>query len=685
VSQVRDRVPVRSLAEEQAALRRVATLVAEGAPADEVFSVVAQEVAQVMHLANAAVSRYDDDGTAMTILAVWDDRPHGFQPGTRWPLDGRSMSAEVLRTGRPARVEDYADLPGSLAAEARESGLNRIVGAPIIVDGRVWGVISTSSPESPFPDDVEDRLAEFTELVATAIANSQAREELTRLADEQAALRRVATLVAHGATPAEVFAAVSAEVARMVPADGAALTRFEADGTVTALGGWTSAGGYVYVGERYALEGTVSGLVFETRRPSRIDNYAEQPGAAAAAGRAMGWRSSVGVPITVEGRLWGVLAVVSTTDRPLPHDTERRLAEFTELVATAIANAESREALTKIAEEQAALRRVATLIARGVSHAEVLDAVAAEVGRLLGAEWAGVHRYDADGGVAILSSHGNLTTELPVGARPVHREGFAAAIWRTGHSDRIESFDDISGHLGARGRELGVRSAVGAPITLEGRLWGVIIALWQREGPVPVKDAEGLLVGFTELLASAIANAESRAELDASRARIVATADATRRRIERDLHDGAQQRLVSLALEVRAAQASVPPDLGELRAELSRIVEGHAGVLDELREIAQGIHPAGLADGGLGPALRTLARRSPIRSSSTCKPRLACPSRSRWRRTTSSLRRWRTWRSTPVRPACTLPSTHATESFGSPFATTVWAGRTRRLDRGCSA
>ena len=151
--------------------------------------------------------------------------------------------------------------------------------------------------------------------------------------------------------------------------------------------------------------------------------------------------------------------------------------------------------------------------------------------------------------------------------------------------------------MGARGRELGVRSAVGAPITLEGRLWGVIIALWQREGPVPVKDAEGLLVGFTELLASAIANAESRAELDASRARIVATADATRRRIERDLHDGAQQRLVSLALEVRAAQASVPPDLGELRAELSRIVEGHAGVLDELREIAQGIHPAGLADG----------------------------------------------------------------------------------------
>src|SRR5205085_3583840 len=127
-----------------------------------------------------------------------------------------------------------------------------------------------------------------------------------------------------------------------------------------------------------------------------------------------------------------------------------------------------------------------------------------------------------------------------------------------------------------------------------------------------VKDAEDLLVGFTELLASAIANSESRVALDASRARIVATADATRRRIERDLHDGAQQRLVSLALEVRAAEASVPPELGELRAELSRVVDGHTGLIEELREIAQGIHPATLSDGGLGPALKMLAHRSPV-------------------------------------------------------------------------
>jgi signal transduction histidine kinase len=439
-----DRVEPRRLAEEQAALRRVATLVARGASSTEVFSAVAQEVAQVLHLANVAVCRYDDEGAVMTVLAVCGERPDTFNPGSRWPLDGQSMSAEILRTGRPARVEDYTDLEGALAAEAREHGFSRVAGAPIIVEGRVWGVISTSSSDAPLPGDLEDRLAEFTELVATAIANSQAHDELMRLAAEQAALRRVATLVAAGAPQGEVFKTVSAEVAALVPADGSALTRFEADGTVTAVGGWTTDGGYDYVGRRYALEGTVSGVIFETGRPGRIDNYADAPGEAPEAARELGWRSSVGAPITVESRLWGVLAVISKSEDPLPPDTERRLAQFTELVAMAIANA------------------------------------------------------------------------------------------------------------------------------------------------------------------------ESRAELDASRARIVATADATRRRIERDLHDGAQQQLLSLALEVRAAQAAAPPELGEHRAELSHVAEGLTNVLDDLREIALGIHPAILAEGGLGPALNTLARRSPI-------------------------------------------------------------------------
>jgi len=238
-----DRIEPERLAEEQAALRRVATLVAQAASSTEVFSAVAQEVAEVLHLSNTAVCRYDDQDTVMTVLAVWGDHPDVFSAGSRWPLDGPSMSAEVLRTGRPVRIEDYTDLPGGLAAAAREHGFSRVAGAPIIVDGRVWGVISTSSPDAPLPANLEDRLGEFTELVATAIANSQAHDELTRLVEEQAALRRVATLAAQGAPPAEVFEAVSAEVAQLVQAEDAGITRYEADGTFTALGGWTTTTG----------------------------------------------------------------------------------------------------------------------------------------------------------------------------------------------------------------------------------------------------------------------------------------------------------------------------------------------------------------------------------------------------------------------------------------------------------
>ena len=179
-----------------------------------------------------------------------------------------------------------------------------------------------------------------------------------------------------GAPAAELFEAVCIEVARLVPAEGSALARFEPDGMVTALSGWTTAGGYGYEERRFASEGTVSGLVFETHRPARID-YEGATGHAAAAARKMGWRSSVGAPITVQGHLWGALSVVSASALPLPPDTERRLVKFTELVATAIANAESREELTRLPEEQAALRRVATLVAHGMPHGDVFEAISA--------------------------------------------------------------------------------------------------------------------------------------------------------------------------------------------------------------------------------------------------------------------------------------------------------------------
>ncbi len=459
--------------------------------------------------------------------------------------------------------------------------------------------------------DTEGRLAEFTELVATAVANAESHEELTRLGEEQAALRRVATLVAEGAPPAEVFEAVSAEVGRLIPADAAGLGRYETDGMVTTLSGWTSTGGYyARVGSRFPRErGTLAGLVFETRRPGRINDYAARPVAYAGAHEA-GWRSSVGAPVIVAGRLWGVVAVASTTDRPLPLDTEGRLAEFTELVATAIANTEAREELTRLVEEQAALRRVATLVAEGATPDKVFAAVAHEVAQLMGVPLAEMTRYDADGMATVLGSSGSGL--YPVGSRwPIEAPSVTAAVFETGRAARIDDYSQAHSTIADVARESNVGWAVGVPIVVDGALWGLMTAGSRDPEPLP-GQTEARLAKFTELVATAIANAESREELAASRARIVATADATRRRIERDLHDGAQQQLVSLALELRAAQTAVPPELGEHRAELSHVVKGLNSVLDELREMALGIHPAILAEGGLGPALKTLARRSPI-------------------------------------------------------------------------
>src|SRR6266545_4045501 len=171
---------------------------------------------------------------------------------------------------------------------------------------------------------------------------------------------------------------------------------------------------------------------------------------------------------------------------------------------------------------------------------------------------------------------------------------------------------------------LGVVSTVSSPIMVEGRLWGAVIVSSKEELPV---DTDERLNKFTELVATAVANAEGRSELAASRRRIVAASDETRRRIERDLHDGTQQRLVSLGLAVRAAEANVPPKRDDLRAQLSGVATGLVAAVEDLQEISRGIHPAILSKGGLGPALRALAHRSaiPVDLDITTDVRLAEP------------------------------------------------------------
>ena len=233
------------------------------------------------------------------------------------------------------------------------------MGVPITVEGELWGLIAVvSTGEEPPPPGTQERLAGFTELVATAIANAQARQELRTIADEQAALGRVATLVAQGEAPAVVFAAVAEEVGHLLNTDDALVVRFEPDESVTIVASWTGTGEPLPVGDRRHVEpgDGLTPLVRKTGLPARIDSqtayYSE-----------LGVESAVAAPITVEGRIWGVVGVASRGSVPAPPDTEERLAAFTGLVATAIANAESREELMASRERIVA----AADRARGVS------------------------------------------------------------------------------------------------------------------------------------------------------------------------------------------------------------------------------------------------------------------------------------------------------------------------------
>jgi signal transduction histidine kinase len=448
------------------------------------------------------------------------------------------------------------------------------------------------------------------------------RDELSMLADQQAALRRVATLVARGVSPSEVFSAVADEMARCLGVVHATVSRYDPDETVVPLAIYHEGRlRKLPEGLRLPLEGdNVAAAVLRTGGPVRMDSHETAAGAHAARIREIGVHSAVGVPVIVDERVWGAAVVGSSAPEPLPPDTEVRIGDFSDLVATAIANAATRaelqanrDELQVLAEQQAALRRVAMLVARGVSPSEVFSAVAAELARVLAVQNASVWRYEPDGTATLLAACDEpAAKKMPVGKRfTLEGDNVAAMVLHTGRPARMDGHDNAAGSAAAQIRELDLRGGVGAPIVVDGRLWGAASVGSSRPEHLP-PDTEARVGDFTDLVATAIANAETHAELTASRARIVAAADDTRRRIERDLHDGAQQRLVSLGLEMRTAEASVPPELHSVKEQISHLVVGLAGVSEDLQEISRGIHPAILSRGGLGAALKTLARRSAV-------------------------------------------------------------------------
>jgi signal transduction histidine kinase len=284
--------------------------------------------------------------------------------------------------------------------------------------------------------------------------------------------------------------------------------------------------------------------------------------------------------------------------------TERREAEQ-RLVA-------SEQATRMLADEQAALRRIATIVAGEPTPSALFGRVTEEVGRLLGVPSASVVRY-GDRQATLVATYTEPGTEgMTAGATfPLDGDTVLARVHRSGRAERVESYEGAGGSLAHRLRSLGFRSSVAAPVSVGGRLWGALGTSTREAHGLP-EDTERRLCDFAELVAQALANADARNELAASRARLVEVGDAERQRIERNLHDGAQQRLVALALQLRLVDARLGTDVDAARRDLAGAREHLDQALSELRELARGIHPAVLSDRGLKAAVEALVNRAPV-------------------------------------------------------------------------
>ena len=605
------------LTEEQATLRRLATLVAKESPLEEVFANVAEEVANTLGDVDCVLWSDGRDGTATavatrTAVAVRTAGvAAGAHVGMRLVLDEESVTAMVLRDGRPHRIGDYSSLKGSIADRAAELGIRAAVGCPIVVGGRTWGAMMVATYEAgSFGPGTEVRVARFSDLVATAIANAEARAEVERLADEQAALRRVATLVAESAAPGAVLDAVAAEMQALLNADQVALNRFEAGEEILVLAHRGLDAARTPVGTRVSHAGeNVTATVRRTGRPARMDDYEKTGGPLAELARATGLRSSVSAPIVVEGEPWGLITASWKGDQAPPADTEERVTKFADLVGTAIANMEARAEVERLAAEQASLRRVATLVGEGAEPAAVFDAVSAEMEALLGADQVSLARYEPGDEVTVVAHRGSGARRLPPGSRlSLVGQSVTATVRRTEAPARLEDFQRADGPIAAVVRAMGMRVSVGAPLVVDGRLWGVITARWTREESPPA-ETEQRMARFAELLDTAIANADSRDQLTASRARLLTAGDDARRRVVRDLHDGAQQRLVHTIIALELAHTAVLKEDGEAGELVGEALEHAKQANAELRELAHGLLPGVLINGGLHAALGTVVAR----------------------------------------------------------------------------
>ena len=579
------------LQEQNGALRRVTRLIARHADLEAVLDTVVSEVARVLD-ASAWLLRYDSDERTTVLASVGDS---AFPKGSRWPREAFGLVGSSLTSS-------------------------------VVVDGVTWGVLC-AQPQEHSRADAEACVESFAELVSVAVADASARAALRRLAGEQGALRHVATLVAEGSSPSDLFAAVARAVVQAIDVDAITVERIDADRSTTVIASLDAP--MFPIGSRWPLdEPGLHASVIASGRPVRVDDVSVLGGRAGTAVRDSAIGSLVAAPIVVDGAVWGLMWVGGKRAEPLAAAAETRLRDFAELAAVAVANAHSRHQLRRLADSEASLRRVATLAAEGATLEELLAAVADEAARILGGAHVAVVRYEPGDSFQVVAAHDHPVFEVG-SSWPVEDSSLAAAVRETGAPVRIQDFSEERGIVAEAVRAAGLTSAIAAPIVVDADVWGmVIVGLGQRREALPLfrgwytsrmlsssvsgEEIESRLASFTNLVGAAISRAQAQAELIASRARIVEAGDEAMRRIERDLHDGTQQRLVALTLHLQRLRADVPVAERATQEGLEQVERELKSVIEEVQELSRGVHPAQLAIGGLRPSLRALARRSPI-------------------------------------------------------------------------
>jgi len=431
-------------------------------------------------------------------------------------------------------------------------------------------------------------------------------EELERVAEEQAALRRIATLVAEGVTEADLAAAVSSEVGGLFGAQSASVVRWDGD-TIRVIGRWRADPAARPPGDVLSFGGdTLAARVVETSAPARIDSAADLKTEFARQRWAeLGYEASIGAPIVVDRKVWGVLSASRTEPGDtFPEGDEARLSDFSSLVAQAIVNAEVRGETSALVAEQTALRQIATLVAGARPPVEVFDAVTAAVAELFGAstvtlvQWQGV--LDE---VTVMAAWTAADAEPVAPGSLYHPDqgGPTLSVLETG----------VAWNGAESSPERGPVAVITAPVIAKGSLFGALTASRAPTYPFPA-GAEIRLRSFADLAAQSIANDRAQNELRASRLRIVQMADEARRRLERNLHDGAQQRLVSVSLALRLIEQMLVSEKSTAHGVLREASQELGEAMRELRELARGLHPALLNERGLGPALESVSARSPF-------------------------------------------------------------------------